>query len=85
MAAGSSLRHARVCDRAKARNWQRNGLIPSNPDPKCTLLLAVLSAHPADRLCAAYLKCNDEMEASVLPYLPSSLTVEGETIRRLAR
>ena len=40
---------------------------------------------PADRLSAAYVKCNAEMAVSVPPYLRSSLTLEGEMIRRLAR
>jgi len=40
---------------------------------------------PVDRLSAAYLKCNAEMAVSVPPYLTSSLTLDGEMIRRLAR
>ena len=40
---------------------------------------------PADRLSAAYLKCNAETDVSVPPYLASSLTLAGEMIRRLER
>src|SRR3984893_9926476 len=39
----------------------------------------------ADSVFAAYLKCSAEIDVSRPPYLLSSLTPEGETIRRLAQ
>ena len=48
-------------------------------------LFEVLSARSERRLSAIYLKCDTEMDVSVPPYLLSSLILEGEILRRLAR
>jgi hypothetical protein len=48
-------------------------------------VLRFCRAAAEDRVSAAYLKCDTEMDVSVPPYLLSNLTVEGEFARRLAR
>src|ERR1700737_2125030 len=68
---------------SKSKSGAATNVVPLK-SPLCTLFLEVLSAHPADRVFAAYLKCSAEIDVSRPPYLLSSLTPEGETMRRLA-
>jgi hypothetical protein len=50
-----------------------------------TLILKCRLPVPANRFSMDYLKCDAEMVVIVLPYLTSSLKVEGEMVRTLAR
>lgn len=83
--AAVSFRHGRVPGWSKPKTRRNNeGRFPEDCY-KGTFIFEVLSASPGDRSSAAYLKCSAEIEVSVPPYLPSSLTLEAGMVSRLAR
>jgi hypothetical protein len=78
------------CGRVTQRDQSQNRGTIMKIGPTTSALYArpffeVLSVRSEGGLSAVYLKCDTEMDVSVPPYLLSSLILEGEILRRLAR